>query len=81
MILRKWNYETHEYEPFEVSDSLKAVTYSADMDELIDCPHCGRPLLYGESFPSLEIHTAAGFGYAVCQKCYSEEWVRRGKHE
>ena len=28
---------------------------------------------YGDTYTSLEIHTAMGFGYGVCEDCYEFE--------
>ncbi len=30
-------------------------------------------------YEDLEIHTAMGFGYGVCEDCYEFEWKRREK--
>lgn len=78
MILRKWNYKTHKYEPYEISDNWNCKTYSIDMEEVINCPHCGRKLKFGDSYTSLEIHTDMGFGYGVCEKCYQDEVDKEG---
>ena len=75
MILNKWNNKEHTYEPYEIPDDWNCKTYSNDMEEVINCPHCGRKLKYGDSYTSLEIHTDMGFGYGVCEKCYQNEWI------
>lgn len=77
MILRRWDYGTRSYEPFEVPDEWKPIVYSDNMSEKINCPHCGKEMLYGTSYTSLEIHTGSGFGYAVCSRCYDQEAERR----
>ena len=79
MILNKWNYDIHDYEPYEVPDDWNCKTYSADMDEVVNCPHCGNKILFGQSYTSMEIHSKVGFGYAVCEQCYEKEWNRRKK--
>ncbi len=76
MILRKWNYKAHEYEPFEVPDDWNCKTYCTDMSEIVNCPHCGARLLFGNSFTSLEVHTATGMGYGICGKCHEAEVKR-----
>lgn len=81
MILRKWNNKEHTYEPYEIPDDWNCKTYSNDMEEVINCPHCGRKLKYGDSYTSLEIHTDMGFGYGVCEKCYQNEWIRRNSND
>ncbi len=70
MILQKWNYKKHEYEPYEVPDEWNVKTFSNDMSEIINCPHCGKEIEFGDSYTSHEIHTAHGMGYGVCADCY-----------
>lgn len=80
MEFRKWNYETHEYEPIEVPDEWNVSLYTENMDEIVNCPHCGKELRFGETYTSKEIHNWVGFGYGVCEECYEEEWKRRKKY-
>lgn len=80
MVLNKWNYEKHRYEPYEIPNSWK-VPIICDLDNIVNCPQCGKELKYGDTFTSLEIHTGVGFGYGVCDKCYQEEWKRRKKYD
>lgn len=78
MILQKWNYEKHEYEPYKVPDEWKCKVYTDNMDELVNCPHCGKELRFGDTYTSLEIHTErTAFGFGVCTECYEKEWLRR----
>ena len=51
--------------------------YENDMNKIVNCAHCGKEIEYGETYCSIEIHTAIGFGYAVCGECYNEEKGRR----
>ena len=76
MILSKWNNKKRIYEPYEVPDNWNVITYSSDMDEIVNCPHCGKKLTFGDCYTSREIHTKHGFGYAVCEDCYynKESW-------
>ena len=76
MTLRKWNYETRKYEPYEVPTEWNVSLYSADMDELINCAECGEQLTFGDSYTSLDIHTSIGLGYGVCPKCHEKEIKR-----
>ena len=76
MLLRKWNYQKREYEPYEVPDDWNVKTYSNDMDEIVNRPHCGKPLPFGDCYTSREIHTKFGMGFAVCSECYEQEWER-----
>lgn len=76
MLLKKWNWKTREYDPYEIPDDWNVKTYSEDMDEIVNCPHCGRKVVFGDTYTSREIHTEHGFGYSVCGDCYSREWER-----
>lgn len=76
MTVRRWNFKTREYEPYEIPDDWKIKTFCVDMDEIINCPHCGRELAFGDSYTSREIHTKHGIGYSVCAECYAKEWER-----
>lgn len=81
MKLSKWNYEKHKYEPYKVSDTWNCKAYSSDMKEIVNCPHCGRKLEFGDCYTSMEIHTSIGLGYAVCEECYDKEWERKRENE
>ena len=82
MILNKWNYETHKYDQYSVPDEWNCQTYSSDMKEIVNCPHCGKELGFGNTYTSLEIHTPVfGFGYGVCRECHEKELERRRKYK
>lgn len=74
MILNKWNFKSRNYESYEVPDDWKIKTFCADMDEIINCPHCGRELAFGDGYTSRQIHTKHGMGFAVCADCYEKEF-------
>lgn len=75
-MMQKWNYEKRDYEPYKVPDSWNVKTYT-DMDEIVNCPHCGKELRFGDTYTSHEIHTEHGIGYGVCEDCYFEGEVER----
>lgn len=81
MILRKWNYLTHQYEPYKVPDDWYVTAYEADMETNVNCACCGKQITHRQSYCSLEIHTQLGFGYDVCDECYTEERIRRFKND
>lgn len=81
MILKKWNYNIHEYKDYKVPKKWNCLIYSDNMDEVVNCPHCGKELKFGDTYTSLEIHTPFGFGYGVCKNCYEKERERRKKNE
>ena len=72
MIIRKWNDESREYDFVEVPDEWKLPLYSEDMSEPINCVNCGCDMTYGDGYTSKRYHTAAGFGFYECEKCYYE---------
>lgn len=77
MIVGKWNYEKHDYEPYKIPNDWNCKTYSEDMDEIINCAQCGRSVKIGNCYTSLEIHNRIGFGFGVCENCYNSEFLRR----
>lgn len=79
MILQKWNGKKHKYEDYKIPNDWNVKTYSANMNELINCCQCGRRIKFGDCYTSLEVHTEMGFGYGVCEKCYNKEVLRKGK--
>ena len=80
-ILQKWNFSTHEYEPYAVPKEWDTVVI-ADLDEEVSCAGCGKRLRYGDCYCSTQIHTElTGFGYAVCRDCYRKEWRERAAAE
>lgn len=76
--LYKWNYVSHEYIPVEVPSHWNCKTFSFDMEEKVNCPHCGRKTMVGDTYTSLEFHEQCfGFGYCVCSKCYEKELAKK----
>jgi hypothetical protein len=72
MLLDKWNYSTHKYEPFE-SPARVTTLYSEDMVAEVDCAECGKRMPFGDGYTSRRIHNKFGFGYPVCEGCYAKE--------
>ena len=74
MLMNKWNFKTREYEPYSVPADWNCKTFSVNMDEIVNCPHCGREVRFGDCYTSRQIHTRYGMGFAVCEECYEKEW-------
>ena len=72
--MQKWDFKTRKYEPYNIPEAWSCKTFSMDMDEIVNCPHCGREVTFGECYTSRQIHTEHGMGYAVCEECYEAEW-------
>lgn len=79
--MQKWNREMRKYTPYEVPGNWHCPLTCNDMQELVNCASCGKKLLYGDTFTSMEIHDDIGVGYGVCGECYSEELLRRRERE
>ena len=75
----KWNYQTHQYDEYELPE--KAMMYTDNMDEKCQCASCGKNMVFGDGYTSMEIHTDLGLGLIVCEECYEQEFQRkyRGK--
>lgn len=54
----------------------KELERQINMEKMVPCAQCGRLHKYGEMYTSREVHTAYGFGFAVCRECYDGEMDR-----
>ena len=76
-MLRKWNYEKHKYEAHYVPVNWNVKIYADNMEEIINCAHCGKKIKAGDSYTSCEIHNEVGIGYGICEKCFNKEMLRK----
>lgn len=53
---------------------------AADFSIVVDCAECGCEVVFGESYCSRLIHNELGFGYAVCPRCYEDEFREMGEN-
>lgn len=74
--IRKWNYETHEYDAYTPPEGWVPVLVTDDMELAIKCASCGKDMDFGSGYTSKELHTTVGFGYPVCEDCYEKESER-----
>lgn len=81
MILDKWNYEKHVYEPYAVPDDWKVSKYEDNLNAVVNCCQCGRKVIVDDTFSSHEIHDDLGLGFMVCSDCHDKEWKRRKKYK
>lgn len=72
----KWNYQTKEYDPYEIPSGVVICLYSQDMDLPINCTSCFKLMTYGQGYTSRELHNHIGLGYPVCDDCYAAERER-----
>lgn len=68
---QKYNFKEKKYSEYQLPEH--ASMYEDDMEMIIACAECGKPLLYGNGFTSRKIHTHIGMGYSVCSGCYETE--------
>lgn len=71
---RRFNRSSGKYEQYVLPEG--AVTYCEDMAQIVVCRSCGKPLVFGESCTSMEIHNKFGIGFAVCDSCMMQEVER-----
>lgn len=81
VMLQKWNYEKHKYEAHYVPFNWNVKIYADNMEEIINCAHCGKKVKVGDSYTSYEIHNEVGIGYGVCEKCFNIEMLRKNKYK
>ncbi len=80
-LIGKWNWKRKKYEEHMIQDNWEIAFYKENMDEVVNCCQCGAAVKYGKTYTSLEVHNHIGLGFAVCEKCYIEEWNRRRESE
>jgi hypothetical protein len=71
MKAQKWNYKTHDYDPYELPENCRL--YETDLSLKVACCHCGKEYEFGVMYTSREIHNNMGFGYPVCKACFNIE--------
>ena len=81
MVVGKWNYEKHDYDPYIIPYGWRVTPFCIDEKEIINCAQCGKQMIVDDGYVSLEVYTPIGFGYIVCEDCYDEEWKRRKKYK
>lgn len=74
----KWDYESKSYHLCILPTGSKL---AAEDNEICDCASCGKPMIFGDGYTSLEIHTNIGLGFCVCESCYREELERRKRYK
>lgn len=80
-VIKKWNYETKEYDNYKVPSDWITPLWVDDMDTIINCVQCGKKVKYGECYTSKEIHNSFGLGYCVCENCHDLEVKREMENE
>lgn len=75
MRVNKWDFKKHEYNEVEIPYGWNIKLHSFDMNIKVNCVNCGCVKTYGECYTSRQYHDGFGFGYAVCEDCYQNEWT------
>ena len=79
-LARRWVYgKTYGDDHYELALVLDEARYhSDDMDAIVACAQCGKPVHYGDTYSSKEIQSdGAAWGYAVCEDCHRAELERQ----
>ena len=76
-MLRRYDWASRSYAPYEVPASWRGEKYLQSADTAVNCAGCGKPMRWGDTYTSMEIHDRAGLGYGVCGTCYDKEMKRR----
>lgn len=71
-IALKWTGE--EYVNYDLPDG--ASRYEKNMEKEISCCCCGKRVKYGECYTSRTILDDIGIGYAECEDCYKDNWIK-----
>lgn len=71
--IRKWNYETRQYEPYTVPEHIPLLLVCDDMDKKTYCADCFTPMTFGQGFTSRTLHNHMGLAYSVCNNCHERE--------
>lgn len=80
--MKKLNRQTNKVTDYKVPQGWNVKVWGYDLNEKVNCVQCGKQLLLGMTYTSLEIFTDnLCFGYGVCKECYDKEWERRRKYE
>lgn len=79
MNVGKWNYQAHEYDPYELpKDKNCSVFAGTDMEAPLDCASCGKTCKVSDMYSSQEIHALpSGFAFNVCPDCHEIEYNTR----
>lgn len=82
MMAKYYNRFTRQHEEYQIPDGWRVSAYEADLDTMVNCPHCGEQFPAKEGYTSMEIYTDNGlWGMMVHEKCYQQEWQRRREAE
>jgi hypothetical protein len=73
VIMLKWDFFKKEYTEFVPNSKGVYKTYCSNMNERVNCAHCGKRLKFKDSYTSLQIQDHIGMGFAVCKECYKDE--------
>lgn len=72
----KWNFDTLEYEPYELPENCPLILGQDELETVINCASCREKVIFGACYTSKTIHNIHGFGYPVCESCYNMEFKK-----
>lgn len=75
-LIKKYDVEKRENIDWYVPREWRVALWNTNMDETVNCAHCGTELKYEDCYTSRELMNGAGLGYGVCSTCYAKERMR-----
>lgn len=70
----KWNFDTAEYEPYDLPENCPLSLPVDELETVINCASCREKVIFGVCYTSKAIHNRHGFGYPVCESCNNREF-------
>ena len=71
-MIQKWDPAARKYNPYQPPAGYITL-YETDMGKPFSCAGCGKKIIFGEGYSSLQIHNGMGMGYSVCESCHDAE--------
>lgn len=77
--MKKYNETKKTYEPYSVPEEWNCPITCYNMRMYVNCVRCGKEIMFGDGYTSMQIHNDYGLGYTVCEECHEKEWQERKK--
>lgn len=75
--MKKYNETKKTYEPYSVPEEWNCPITCYNMRMYVNCARCGKEIMFGDGYTSMQIHNDYGLGYTVCEECHEKEWQER----
>lgn len=70
-MVKRFNIVTNHYSEISIPKDWKISTHELDENVIINCVHCGQPIKFGNSYPSMRYSTFNDEPYRECSVCYN----------